>query len=342
MQTETDVIVKDLSGEGKPNRVFSFDHALWSHDGYRDNGTGYLEPINDKYCDQKKVWNLLGTTVLAKAWGGLNCTLFAYGQTGSGKSYSQFGYGANRGIIPVCADELFKRIENNTDTNLSFEVTVRIIEIYMEKLQDLLVDKSEKGKKDLEIRQLAGKVTIPDAQSVPVSNYEQIQKLMDKGDRNRTVGSTKMNATSSRAHTVVTLSFRKITKNPTPGKPPLIMESEINLVDLAGSEKSTDAGTTGDRLKEGNAINQSLTTLGNVISALADIATGKAKPGAFVPYRDSNLTRMLQQALGGNSSTIMICAIRPGNTYYEETLNTLKYADRAKKIKNKPTVNESP
>ena len=120
------------------------------------------------------------------------------------------------------------------------------------------------------------------------------------------------------------------------------MEFEINLVYLAGSEKSTDAGTTGDRLKEGNAINQSLTTLGNVISALADIATGKAKAGAFVPYRDSNLTRMLQQALGGNSSTIMICAIRPGNTYYEETLNTLKYADRAKKIKNKPVVNESP
>ncbi len=120
------------------------------------------------------------------------------------------------------------------------------------------------------------------------------------------------------------------------------MESEINLVDLAGSEKSNQAGTTGDRLKEGSAINQSLTTLGNVISALADIATGKAKPGAHVPYRDSNLTRMLQQALGGNASTIMVCAIRPGQSYYEETLNTFNDADRAKKIKNKPVVNESP
>lgn len=106
---------------------------------------------------------MLGTTVLTKAWGGLNCTLFAYGQTGSGKSYSQFGYGANRGIIPRCADELFKRIEGNTDKDLSFQVTVRIIEIYMEKLQDLLVEASKKGKKDLEIRQLAGKITIPDA-----------------------------------------------------------------------------------------------------------------------------------------------------------------------------------
>ena len=152
---------------------------------------------------------------------------------------------------------------------------------------------------------------------------------MDMGDKNRSVGATGLNATSSRAHTVVTITFKKITQNPTPGKPPLIMQSDINLVDLAGSEKSKQAATTGD-------------TLGNVISALADIATGKAKPGAHVPYRDSNLTRMLQQALGGNSSTIMVCAIRPGHSYYEETLNTLKYADRAKKIKNKPTINESP
>jgi hypothetical protein len=148
-----------------------------------------------------------------------------------------------------------------------------------------------------------------------------------------------MNATSSRAHTVVTISFERITKT---ASGDLVTDAEINLVDLAGSEKSTQAGTSGDRLKEGNAINQSLTSLGNVISALADQATGKAKPGSHIPYRDSNLTRMLQQALGGNSSTIMVCAIRPGHPYYEETLNTLKYADRAKKIKNKPVVNESP
>jgi hypothetical protein len=117
---------------------------------------------------------------------------------------------------------------------------------------------------------------------------------MDRGDANRSVSKTNLNATSSRAHTVVTITFQKITKNPTPGKPPLKMESEINLVDLAGSEKSAQAGTSGDRLKEGNAINQSLTSLGNVISALADVATGKLKPGSHIPYRDSNLTRMLQ------------------------------------------------
>lgn len=290
--TDTSVMVKDLV-ENKPDRTFSFDHALWSFDGFKNDEHGYSYPVTPKYADQKKVWELLGTSVLTKAWGGLNTTLFAYGQTGSGKSYSQFGYGANRGIIPVAADELFKRIEANKEADLSFQVTLRIIEIYMEKLQDLLVDKSTKGKKDLEIRTLAGKITIPDAETVPVSNYKQIQDLMDKGDRNRTVGKTQMNATSSRAHTVVTITFKKITKNANPNKPPLVMESEINLVDLAGSEKSTQAGTSGDRLKEGNAINQSLTSLGNVISALADIATGKSKPGAHIPYRDSNLTRML-------------------------------------------------
>lgn len=125
----------------------------------------------------------------------------------------------------------------------------------MERLQDLLVDSGKKGKKELDIRQIAGKVTIPDATTEPVSNYKQIQDLIDKGDKNRTVGSTNMNATSSRAHTVVTIIFKKITKNADPGKPPLVMESEINLVDLAGSEKSDQAGTSGDRLKEGNAIN---------------------------------------------------------------------------------------
>jgi len=148
-----------------------------------------------------------------------------------------------------------------------------------------------------------------------------------------------MNKTSSRSHTVVTLEFTKVKSL---GEKKTRTTSIINLVDLAGSEKQSQAQTSGDRLKEGNAINSSLSALGNVISALADISTGKSKKGSHVPYRDSALTRMLQQALGGNSSTIMVCAIRPGNLYYEETLNTLKYADRAKKIKNKPVINESP
>ncbi len=161
---------------------------------------------------------------------------------------------------------------------------------------------------------------------------------MDEGGKNRTIGSTLMNATSSRAHTIIALEFKQIEIEGTRKKEKF---SVINLVDLAGSEKAGQTGATGDRLKEGCAINKSLTVLGQCISTLADKAMGKAQK-TVVPYRDSALTRILQNALGGNSKTIMICALSPATTNYEETLSTLRYADRAKKIKNKAIVNESP
>ena len=211
-----------------------------------------------------------------------------------------------------------------------------MVEIYMEKIQDLLVAPAKRGA-PLQIRETKGHVFVQGAKTEPVTNYDQIKAVIDRGDGNRTIGATQMNATSSRSHTVVTLKFEKVTKA---GGKEGILSATINIVDLAGSEKQGQAQTSGDRLAEGNAINKSLSALGNVIEALADKCTGKAKKGAVIPYRDSALTRMLQQALGGNSSTIMICAIRPGHLYYEETLNTLKYADRAKKIKNTPTINE--
>ena len=146
-----------------------------------------------------------------------------------------------------------------------------------------------------------------------------------------------MNQTSSRAHTIITILFKQI--NVVDGRK-VEKYSAINLVDLAGSEKAGQTGAEGQRLKEGCAINKSLTVLGNCISVLADKAGGKAAK-AVVPYRDSNLTRILQNALGGNSKTIMVCAISPADTNYEESLSTLRYADRAKKIVNKAIINES-
>ena len=151
--------------------------------------------------------------------------------------------------------------------------------------------------------------------------------------RNRTVAATQMNATSSRAHTIITVEFKQTKKV---GEAKSSKISMINLVDLAGSERQEKTGATGQRLKEAVGINQSLTTLGQVISVLADNAEGANK---FVPYRNSALTRILSNALGGNSQTIMICAISPASDNYDETLSTLRYADRAKKIKNKPVVN---
>lgn len=138
-QTDTKVTVNDLTGQKAP-RFFTFDHAFWSHDGFEAQPDGYLRPgPGSNYTDQQKVWDLLGTSVLEKAWQGLNNTIFAYGQTGAGKSYSIFGYPGNKGIIPMAATELFVKMGKETDANVRYEVTVQMVEIYMEKIQDLLV-----------------------------------------------------------------------------------------------------------------------------------------------------------------------------------------------------------
>ena len=170
-----------------------------------------------------------------------------------------------------------------------------------------------------------------------VGSYAEITKLTEEGTSNRTIASTNMNATSSRAHTIVTINLTQKYKNEA-GKE-MAKSSLINLVDLAGSERADATGATGDRLKEGAAINLSLTSLGNVISALADNSAGK---NVKVPYRDSVLTKLLMNALGGNSKTIMIAAISPADINHDETLSTLRYADRAKQIKTKAVVNEDP
>jgi len=170
-----------------------------------------------------------------------------------------------------------------------------------------------------------------------VGTYEEIDHLMEVGNTNRSIGSTSMNASSSRAHTITTIELKQIVVE---GERRAEKTSVINLVDLAGSEKAGQTGATGQRLKEGCAINKSLTVLGTVIEVLADKSSGKRK-NEVVPYRDAALTRILSSALGGNSKTVMICAISPASANYEETLSTLRYADRAKKIKNHATVNES-
>lgn len=221
---------------------------------------------------------------------------------------------------------------------MRYEVTVQMVEIYMEKIQDLLVPAAKRTVKDLPIKSSPAGVYVQGAKKSLVTNYDDIQRVIDTGESNRTIGATQMNKTSSRSHTVVSIDFQKVTKL---GGKEGRLRSMINIVDLAGSEKQNQAGTTGDRLAEGNAINKSLSCLGNVIEVLADHCMGKNLK-AVVPYRDSKLTMMLKDALGGNSATIMIAAIRPGHAYYEETLATLRYADRAKKIKNKPTINEDP
>ena len=329
-------VIKDELGQP---RTFTFDHSFWSHDCYIEQENGYLSPDSSgKYADQALVFDTLGKQILDNAWEGYHCCLFAYGQTGSGKSYSMVGYGANKGIVPISCEEIFKRIADNKEPSLHYEVEVSMLEIYNEKVQDLLVPINKRPPSGLKIRESkALGVFVADLTKYPVSSYEEISNKMDEGYQNRTIGSTLMNNTSSRAHTIVTIEFKQVQ---TVGKTKSEKLSKINLVDLAGSERANSTGATGARLKEGCNINKSLLVLGNVINTLADKALGKKKD-VLPPYRDSALTRILQNALGGNSKTVMICALSPASINYEETLSTLRYADRAKKIQNKAVINES-
>ncbi|XP_033111082.1 kinesin-like protein KIF28P [Anneissia japonica] len=336
-------LIKDPNNPTQKPRQFTFDHSYWSHDGFKTLENGYLEAEGKKYSDQKMVFNDLGQGVLDNAWKGYNCCLFAYGQTGSGKSYSIVGYGANKGIVPIVCEELFKGIETKKEKadkskEEEFQVSISMMEIYNEQVRDLLNAKGFKVKGGLKIREHPDKGFY--AQSlikVPVKSYEDINGRINEGTRNRTIASTKMNATSSRAHTIVSITFAQKGLNDA-GKN-MTKTSIINLVDLAGSERVDSSGATGDRLKEGTMINQSLSSLGNCIKALADLSAHKK---TLVPYRNSKLTMLLKNALGGNSKTIMIAAISPADINFDETLSTLRYADRAKSIKTKAVVNESP
>ncbi|KAG5643581.1 hypothetical protein DXG03_000634 [Asterophora parasitica] len=315
--------------------AFSFDKSYWSA-GPRD------EP---GYCSQQTLYDDLGKELLDHGFSGFNACILAYGQTGSGKSYSMMGYGADKGIIPLTCQELFDRVESKrtVDPNLSFTVEVSYIEIYNEKVRDLLNPKNTGNLRVREHPSLGPYVE--DLSKLVVNSYDEMMTLMDEGNKARTVAATNMNETSSRSHAVFTLLLT-MKRHDVETNMDTEKVSRISLVDLAGSERANSTGATGQRLKEGANINKSLTTLGKVISALAMASQADAKKGKkgkgdeFVPYRDSVLTWLLKDSLGGNSKTAMIAAISPAD--YEETLSTLRYADQAKKIKNKAVVNEDP
>ncbi|XP_074844513.1 kinesin-like protein KIF28 [Carettochelys insculpta] len=315
-------------------KTFTFDLAYWSHSGFLKDKDGMLVSAgsNSRYAGQREVFRDLGQGVLDSAWQGYNATLLAYGQTGSGKSYSMIGYGANRGIIPIVCEELFKTIQNLK--NKQFQVTFSMLEIYNEQVIDLLSETKKPGGLKVREDQQQG-FYVDGLKMVPCDSYAQIERLMQQGTKIRTTASTSMNAASSRSHMVITIHFKQIFLDED-----ITKQSIINLVDLAGSERQKSSGSEGDRLREGTRVNLSLTTLGNVISALAEVAMGKKV--LHIPYRDSVLTKLLQSALGGNSRTIMIAAVSPADIFYEETLSTLRYAERTKKIKNKAVVNASP
>ncbi|KAJ3233197.1 kinesin-like protein Klp8 [Chytriomyces hyalinus] len=384
--------------EAESDRSFTFDAVFWSL------GAPQSHP---NWASQESVYAEVGVGLLNHALDGYNVCLFAYGQTGSGKSYTMMGPESqndqdSKGIIPRICEDLFRRIAANGDKDKKFDISVSYMEIYNEKVRDLL---NSASKSNLRVREhpTLGPY-VEDLSRLVVTSYGQIEKLMELGNKARTVASTNMNETSSRSHAVftvhVTQTITRAFPSVSPSQPnsvspikvaPSKVEriSRICLVDLAGSERADSTGATGTRLKEGANINKSLTTLGKVISALAEASEMQAlaaaslvspmgssyssngiiadiggyegasirsvskrtslknvksglerSSGVFVPYRDSVLTWLLKDCLGGNSKTVMLAAISPANTSQDETLSTLRYAERAKKIINRAVVNE--
>ncbi|KAF7118250.1 hypothetical protein CNMCM5793_007656 [Aspergillus hiratsukae] len=310
-------------------KAFAFDRSYWSFDKNAPN-----------YAGQDNLFADLGVPLLDNAFGGYNNCIFAYGQTGSGKSYSMMGYGKEYGVIPRICQEMFQRISKmQEDKNLNCTVEVSYLEIYNERVRDLL-NPSNKGNLKVREHPSTGPY-VEDLAKLAVRSFEEIDHLMDEGNKARTVAATNMNETSSRSHAVFTLT---LTQKRHDAETSMDTEkvSRISLVDLAGSERANSTGATGARLKEGAEINRSLSTLGRVIAALADVSAGKKKNASMVPYRDSVLTWLLKDSLGGNSMTAMIAAISPADINFDETLSTLRYADSAKRIKNHAVVNEDP
>ncbi|KAM9212762.1 LOW QUALITY PROTEIN: kinesin-like protein KIF28P [Dugong dugon] len=316
MHSRTTTTIQDPKNPERM-KIFTFDLAYWSHNGFQRDKDGVLISADpsSKFAGQRDVFHNLGRGILDNACQGYNATLLAYGQTGSGKSYSLIGFGANKGIVPNAREELFQAIENR-EKNQEYQVTISMLEIYNEEVRDLLSrTKKPGGLKSKEDQQLG--FYVDGLKSVPES-YAQIERLMEQGTKIRTTASTNMNASSSRSHMVITIQFKQLRFRD------LTKQSSINLVDLAGSERQKSSGSEGDRLREGSRL--SLTSLGNVISALADAAMGKKV--LHIPYRDSILTKLLQSALGGNSRTILLTSISPADIRCEETLSTLRYAER--------------
>jgi hypothetical protein len=298
-------------------KPFHFDRVLWS-----------IDPSHSNYASQSVVFDELGKPVIDWVMNGYNACVLAYGQTGGGKTYTMTNINnqsdpTEYGLTPRICFGLFEALQDHKrDKNKDSTITFSYIEIYNEIVRDLLSVPSQ---------QTGLKVTI-----VKVGSFEDVMSLISIGDKNRTIASTNSNVSSSRSHAIVNLTItqrqRNIELNGLPTSSLQQKSSKVYLVDLAGSERVAFSGATGNRLKEANHINVSLSVLGDVIKSLGD-ASRKGYRTSFIPYRNSTLTMVLRESLGGNAHTIMLSAISPSGHDYEETLSTLKYADRAKRYK---------
>ncbi|KAM9612652.1 kinesin-like protein KIF14 [Trichechus inunguis] len=309
---------------------FIYDVSFWSFD-----------ECHPKYASQTTVYETLAVPLLERAFEGYNTCLFAYGQTGSGKSYTMMGFSEEPGIIPRFCEDLFAQVAKKQTQEVSYHLEMSFFEVYNEKIHDLLVCKGDNGQRKQPLRVREHPISGPYVEALStnvVSSYSDIQSWLELGNKQRATAATGMNDKSSRSHSVFTLVMTQTKTEFVEGEEhDHRITSRINLIDLAGSERCCTAHTGGDRLKEGVSINKSLLTLGKVISALSEQANRKR---VFVPYRESVLTWLLKESLGGNSKTAMIATISPAASNIDETLSTLRYANQARLIVNIAKVNE--
>jgi len=290
-----------------------------------------FDSVYDPNTRQDKFYDETGFAIVENVMDGYNGTIFAYGQTGTGKTFTMVGgiSAESAGVVPRTFEHIFQNI--NTTPTKTFLVRASFLEIYNEEIRDLL-SKNPKAKLELKDHPDGG-VYVKELSNLIVKTVPDLNKVMEMGQSNRSVAATDMNQGSSRSHSIFTITIESA-ESDADGEH--IRVGKMNMVDLAGSERQSKTGATGETLKEATKINMSLSALGNVISALVDSRT------SFIPYRDSKLTRLLQDSLGGNTKTVMCANIGPVDYNYDETLSTLRYAYRAKSIKNKPRINEDP
>ncbi|XP_062279792.1 kinesin-like protein KIF14 [Scomber scombrus] len=317
--------------DSKQSYSFTYDYSLCS-----------VDESDPAFASQQTVYETLAKPLLLRAFEGFNTCLFAYGQTGSGKSYTMMGFGEQSGVIPRFCQELFSRLASMENEEVKCHVEMSYFEVYNEKIHDLLVTRDEPNQRRMPLRVREHPVHGPYVEELSanvVSSYRDIQGWLVLGNKQRATAATGMNDKSSRSHSVFTLVMTQTKTEFVEGEEhDHSITSRINLVDLAGSERCNSAQTSGDRLREGASINKSLLTLGKVISALSEQALTRKK--VFIPYRESILTWLLKESLGGNSKTAMIATLSPAGSNVEESLSTLRYAQQARTIINIAKVNE--
>ncbi|XP_019731037.1 kinesin-like protein KIF14 isoform X1 [Hippocampus comes] len=317
--------------DSKQSYSFTYDFSLCS-----------VDSSDRSFASQQMVYEALAKPLLLCAFDGFNTCLFAYGQTGSGKSYTMMGFGEEAGVIPRFCQELFLRLSSMENEQVKCHVEMSYFEVYNEKIHDLLVTRDDPNQMRMPLRVREHPIHGPYVEELSanvVGSYSDIQGWFELGNKQRATAATGMNDKSSRSHSVFTLVMTQTKTELVEGEEhDHNITSKINLVDLAGSERSNAAQTSGDRLREGASINKSLLTLGKVICALADQALTKKK--VFIPYRESVLTWLLKESLGGNSKTAMIATLSPAGSSVEESLSTLRYAQQARTIINVAKVNE--